>query len=127
MNLVEDLVNVKRRINSIETHLSQDEEERKAVSFILSSLGQTDESLELELEGLKITEEWLTDTLAYYIEEKGFSIDKNYQNIFGEENEKKQNEKEKCSWKQSSGRFSRNGNGGDVSPRHPRRGGRGRR
>ena len=72
MNLVEELVNVKRRINSIETHLSQDEEERKAVSFILSSLGQTDESLELELEGLKITEEWLIDTLAYYVEEKGF-------------------------------------------------------
>ena len=76
MNLVEELVNVKRRINSIETHLSQDEEERKAVSFILSSLGQTDESLELELEGLKISEEWLTDTLAYYVEEKGFSIEK---------------------------------------------------
>ena len=87
MNLVEELVNVKRRINSIETHLSQDEEERKAVSFILSSLGQTDESLELELEGLKISEEWLTDTLAYYVEEKGFSIEKNYQHIFGEENE----------------------------------------
>lgn len=85
MNLVEELVNVKRRINSIETHLSQDEEERKAVSFILSSLGQTDESLELELEGLKITEEWLIDTLAYYVEEKGFSIEKNYQHIFGGE------------------------------------------
>lgn len=87
MNLVEELVNVKRRINSIETHLSQDEEERKAVSFILSSLEQTDESLELELEGLKITEEWLIDTLAYYVEEKGFSIEKNYQHIFGEEKE----------------------------------------
>lgn len=86
MNLVEEFKRVSSRIIAIENHLrnsNNTSENNKALNFMLEALGETNEQFEVELEGLKITEAWLKDIIAHYVEEKGFSIDKNFESIMG--------------------------------------------
>lgn len=86
MNLVEEFKRASHRIRAVENHLrnsNNPSENNKALNFMLEALGETNEQLEVELEGLKITEAWLKDIIAHYVEEKGFSIDKNFESIMG--------------------------------------------
>lgn len=80
MNLVEDFIKVKNRIASIEQYLNNKGDHtknNKALDFMLEALGESQEQLEIELEGLKITESWLEDMLELYVEERGLSLEKN--------------------------------------------------
>ena len=86
MNLVEEFKRVSSKIVAVEKYLrnsNNTSENNKALNFMLEALGETNEQLEVELEGLKITEAWLKDIITHYVEERGFSIDKNFESIMG--------------------------------------------
>lgn len=86
MNLVEEYKTVVERVQSIGDYLKKEDtnkEEHKTTELLFSAFGVSKESMEEELEGLKITKAWLEDTITHYVEEKGFSLEKNFKSIVG--------------------------------------------